>query len=126
MAAGYFDRIAVYIVVLGALLTGAAFLLAGAPVAIGAAVGGALSLLNWIALRWVGRQLTSGAVRQKRAAGVLLALKMGVLMVLCWFLVTKLGVDPIGLMVGLTGLVLGVVLGSARIAAEAAAASEES
>lgn len=106
-------RIAVVVAVTGVAATGLAWALGGTDLAAGAVAGAIVALSNWTALRWLlGRLTRPGATRSARAAGILLTLKMGAVFVVCWWLIVGLGLDAVGLALGLTALPVGLVLGA--------------
>jgi len=119
------DRITLSVAVAGVVLASLAWLLAGATVGLGAAVGAGVALANWLVLRWVMGRLMRGTTRSRSGLMVLLALKMGALMAVCWVLVAVLGVDPVGFAIGMGALVFGVVAGAALAGGDRGVAEEE-
>lgn len=121
------DRITLYVAIAGALLALAAFLLGGMVTGVGALVGGAVAVVNFIALRWlVGRLVSQSAEPHPASKGgmmMLLVVKLGVIGAICWFLIVEVGVDAVGFAIGLGALLLGITMGSGRMIA---AVSEES
>ncbi len=111
------DRTALFVAAIGAALTACTFLLGGTAAGIGAAVGAGLALLNWMGLRWAGgRLLRPGAAgpRGRLSASLLLGAKTALLMVVIWALVVRAHVHAVGLLVGLSALMLGVLLAASR------------
>jgi hypothetical protein len=101
-----------HIAVFAAILTAGAMLVGGPQVALGAAAGGAVAIANWLALRWVAHRIVNGTMGQRAAVTVVLCSKMGVLAVVSWALIVKWGLHPVGFLVGVTALVLGVFSGA--------------
>lgn len=95
-----------------------AFALWGAERGLAAFVGAGLSVLNWLALRWLTSLIVStegtgeGArpLLGKGAAGMLLVAKIGFLMAVVYILISRLRLDPIGLAFGLGVLFIGPVV----------------
>lgn len=115
----------VFVVGLGIVLTGGVFAVAGPSAAKSAAIGAALSVINWYLLRYLVGRVVSAGPRGK--AGVLLAvfLKMGALMGLIALLLFLGVVEPIAFTVGLSALAGGLLFGSIlHIAGGTAAESE--
>jgi hypothetical protein len=104
--------ILMHIAVFAVVLTGGALLVGGAPVAHGAAAGGAVAVANWLALRWVALRILNGTVQQRAAVVVLMSAKLGVLGVVSWVLLVQWGLHPVGYLVGLTALVFGALTGA--------------
>jgi hypothetical protein len=113
------------LLVLGAAVTGLAFLLGGERVAVGALVGAVVALANFQALGWIVRRLLQGSMRGAATPSVLLVLKMGVLIAVAWALVVRFGVDLLGLMIGL-GTLVGAIFLVGFAGAERATAGGES
>ena len=112
-----FRRITAYVVGASVALTLASLLFSGATTAIGAAVGGALAVANWFAMRFVGKRLLVANDKGRMVWGGLLGLKMLVLMIVAWAVLATGVVDPIGFSVGLGSLVLGILAGAFHAAA---------
>lgn len=112
-----FRRITAYVAAASVVLTLAAFVIGGVTAAIGAAVGGALAIVNWFAMRFVGRRLIVANDKGRMVWGGLLGLKMLVLMIVAWGVLATGVVDPIGFSLGLGSLVLGILAGAFHVAA---------
>ncbi len=105
------------IAILGALLlavaTGGAGLVLGPDAAVGAAAGGALALVNfWLLSRFVV-QVTGG---EEVPWGVLLTrlmFKLGLLAVVLWVMLVPLSLDVLGVLVGLSVVVVAATLAQA-------------
>jgi hypothetical protein len=89
-----------------------ALLTAGAWVGFSTAVGAVIALGNFHIYRWVVSRITGGNLRKQSALSLLLAAKMIALMGLIYLLVARHWVDPLGFLVGLSALVLGLLAGS--------------
>ncbi len=108
------------------VLTGLAFVLGGGSVGMGAAIGGIVAGLDAWAITWLASRIVSGAGFLDRgfAAG-LLGAKLVVLLAVCWALLARWGVDPIGFSVGLGALVLGMLYSGAELSVREAQAARE-
>jgi predicted Kef-type K+ transport protein len=88
-----------------------------------------VATLDAWAIAWLAKRIVAGAgfLRSGVAAG-LLGVKLVVLLAVCWALLSRWGVDPVGFSVGLGALVIGMLLAgvdySIRAARSAAAAGE--
>jgi hypothetical protein len=82
----------------------------GAERGLAALIGATLSVLNWLALRWLTERIAHGEGQTKGSASLLLVGKMGLLMALVYILIQRLHVDPIGLAFGLGVLFIGPVV----------------
>lgn len=107
-----FRRITLYVVGASVVMTALSFALGGATMGVGAAVGGALAVGNWMLMRWVGRRLMVANDKGRMVWGGLLAFKMVLLMAVAWGILATGWVDPMGFTVGLSGLVLGILVGA--------------
>lgn len=96
------------------LLSGGCLLLGPWQFAAGTALGGAIALVNFQALRWVAaRALGQTDPRVARRLGALSVLRwagVGIALVLAVWVV---GVDPLGLAVGLTVIVVAILFTAA-------------
>jgi hypothetical protein len=107
-------------------LTALAFVLGGPIVGIGAAVGGLVAAIDAWAITWLASRIVAGAgfVGQGFAAA-LLGAKLVILLAVCWSLLARWGVDPLGFSVGLGALVLGMLYAGAELAAQEAQSARE-
>ncbi|HHH31729.1 MAG TPA: hypothetical protein ENK57_25730 [Polyangiaceae bacterium] len=115
------QRITGYVVGASALLVLTALMVGGVEMAIAAVVGGVFSVANWVALRWVGGRLVVANDKGRAVWGTLLAAKMALSMFLVWAILATGVVDPIGFAIGLSGLVLGILVGTFHSALSASA-----
>jgi hypothetical protein len=101
--------------VLGAaiVLSAAAGLLWGSPHAVGStAAGGLLAFVNLVAVRRTVVGILSGSSTARVALGVVLVSKLGLLLAAVWLTVRVLGLDPAGVALGLSALIVGIVGGT--------------
>ncbi len=92
------------------LIASAVFAVWGMDRAVGALVGGAVSVINWVSLRWLTRRIMGARPEQRLALSLLLIMKMGLLMAVVFILIHKLALDPIGLVLGLSTLFIAPLL----------------
>lgn len=114
------DLITRFVVIGSALLVSISFLVGGVDMGVGAVAGGTFATLNWMAMRWIGQRIVVANPRGRVVLGLLLAVKMFIsLGVVAAILATRL-IDPIGFVVGFSGLIVGIVAGVFLAAAPAA------
>ena len=115
-----------HVAVAALVLTGLAFVLGGAGIGVGAAVGGVVATLDAWAITWLASRIVNGAgfIGRGFAAG-LLGAKLVVLLAVCWALLGRWGVDPLGFSVGLGALVLGMLYSGAELSIREAQAVQE-
>ena len=116
-------RITGYVVGASALLALAATVFGGVELGVAATVGGVFSVVNWVAMRWLGRRLIVANERGKAVWGLLLAAKMGISLIVVWAILSTGVIDPIGFVIGLSGLVFGILAGTFHAALTAPAQS---
>ncbi|MGB8221917.1 MAG: hypothetical protein WCF10_04980 [Polyangiales bacterium] len=98
------------------VLTGLAFVLGGVSVGIGAIAGGVVGVLDAWAITWLASHIVGAAGFISRGfAAALLGAKLVVLLAVCWALLARWGVDPLGFSVGLGALVLGMLYSGAEL-----------
>lgn len=115
-----------HVAVAAIALTGLAFVLGGGTIGVGAAVGGILATLDAWAITWLAGRIVSGASFISRGfAAALLGAKLVVLLAVCWALLGRWGVDPLGFSVGLGALVLGMLYSGADLSVQQAQAARE-
>jgi hypothetical protein len=99
-----------YVAAAAVVLVGLAFLLAGNDVGQGAVVGGALATIDAWAIAWLAKRIVAGAgFLGSGVAAALLGVKLVLMLVVCWALLARWGVDPVGFSVGLGALVIGML-----------------
>jgi hypothetical protein len=115
-----------HVAVAALVLAGLASVLGGASVGIGAAVGGVVATLDAWAITWLASRIVNGAgfIGRGFAAG-LLGAKLVVLLAVCWALLARWGVDPLGFSVGLGALVLGMLYSGVELSVQEARAAGE-
>jgi hypothetical protein len=106
------QRLTWFIVGLGVIAIACMQLLGGVPAAQSAAVGVAVALANWFALRFIVGKVVAGNVRTQARFALLLVVKMAAVMALCLLLVGSRLVEPIAFTVGISTLAIGGLLGS--------------
>lgn len=95
---------------LGVILSLSAWGLASATAALSVAAGSVLALFNGASFRWTLQRLNAGQAHSRGALMSLSILKLGILFFLCWLLVVRLGLNPIGLVIGLSTFTLSIVV----------------
>jgi len=94
----------------GLVVVGLAFLLGGTSVGTGAIVGAVVATLDAWAITWLASRIVDGAGFVGRGlAAALLGAKLVILLSVCWALLARWGVDPLGFSIGLGALVLGML-----------------
>lgn len=98
-------------------LTVLAFAFGDVQVGLGAVAGTMVAVLDALAITWLTTRVIGGAgfIRPGFAA-LLLGAKLVLLLAVCWALLARWGVEPVGFSVGLGGLVLGMLLGGIEVA----------
>jgi hypothetical protein len=113
-----------YLTLLAMGIAGACYGVWGAERGSAAAIGGALSVVNMLSLRWMVNRMMAATDRQRAGLSLLLVAKMGALIAVVVLLINHLSVEPIGLMLGLSVLFVGPVLGG--LMADPSSASDPS
>jgi len=115
-----------HVAVAALALAGLGFVLGGVRVGVGAAVGGVVATLDAWAITWLASRIVGGAGFIGRGfAAALLGAKLVVLLAVCWALLARWGVDPLGFSVGLGALVLGLLYSGADLAMREAQAARQ-
>jgi len=115
-----------YVAVAAVVLAGLALVLGGASIGTGAAVGGLVATLDAWAITWLASRIVGGAGFLSRGfAAALLGAKLVILLSVCWALLARWGVDPLGFSVGLGALVLGMLYSGAELSVREAQAARE-
>jgi hypothetical protein len=89
-----------------------------------AAIGAALSVANWFALRWLASRLVGNGAG-KAVLSLLLVAKIGLLMAVVFVLINRLALDAVGLAFGLGVLFVGPVLAALSASGSASGALSE-
>ena len=113
-----------FVAVAAALLTVLAGVIGGLDVGIGAAVGGVVAWLDAVVLIKLATRITSGRVASQRIAAVLLGAKLAILGAVCWALLARWGVNPLGFGVGFSAMVLGVLYAAVELSGDQEALGE--
>lgn len=114
MKARRIDRVALAIAGAGVVLTVGAFAIGGTHTGVGALCGAIIATLNWLAMRWIMQRLVHGTNKSRANVAIFMPLKFAALFAVCWFLLTRGRIDPIGFAIGLSALLLGVFAGAFR------------
>ena len=81
--------------------------------ALATSLGGTLAVLNWLGLRWVVARLLgtrpAGGGRRKLFLAGLFVVKFGLLLGAVWALIRWAGLEPMGLALGYSALVVGLL-----------------
>jgi len=111
-----------FVALAAALLAVFATLFGGFTVGMGAAVGGLVATLDALVLVKLATRITGGKVRGQGLAAALLGAKLALLGAICWALLARWGVDPLGFGVGFSAMVLGVLYAAVELSADERAA----
>ena len=96
------------VAIAGLVLVGVGFVFGGVGVGLGALAGFMVAFADWLVIaRFAGALV--GQQGRHLLTGGMIAAKMTLLLGLCWALLARFGVDPIGFCLGLSSLVLGVL-----------------
>jgi len=90
------------------------YLTAGSWMGASATAGAVIALINWYAYRWIIKKVMTGSLRQQSILMLLLVVKMGALMGLIYYLISRHWVDAVGFVVGISALVAGLMVSSVR------------
>jgi len=91
---------------------------------VGVAFGTALALANWFVFNWAGRRVV--ALGDKGRFGIFLVIKTGALLAAIWIILSTEIASPLGMLLGLSSLVFGLLVRSSiQILAEGDAALRE-
>ena len=77
-----------------------------------AAAGGLLAILNLLVLKRTVRGILWGSAAKKTTLGIVVCLKMAVLLATIWAAVRLLGLEPLGVALGVSALVVGIIAGT--------------
>ncbi|QQR89445.1 MAG: ATP synthase subunit I [Myxococcales bacterium] len=105
------DAVFIWILGLGAFLALACGLLFGVQTALGLCAGCLLGAANWAALRWLGKRLSRQSLAPA-AVVFIYVLKMSALFLLMAIALSSLKLHPLGFIVGLSTMVVGILAGS--------------
>lgn len=115
-----------YVAITGVALVALAFAIGGVSVGVGAAIGAIVSLADAWAVTWlVGRMVSGGGMMGRGLAATMLGAKLFILLGLCWALLARWSVNPVGFCVGLGALVVGTLLGASELSPRQARSAEK-
>lgn len=115
-----------YVAITGVVLVALAFVIGGVSIGLGAAVGAVVSLADAWAVTWlVGRMVSGDGMTGRGLAATMLGVKLFILLGLCWALLARWSVDPVGFCVGLGALVVGTLLGASELSLRQARSAEK-
>ena len=114
-----------YVAVAAFLLAAPAFAIGGVEVGMGAAVGGVVAVVDAWAIIWLVSQVLTGAGLSRAVAVALLASKLIILLAICWALLTRLAIHPMGFAIGLGALVIGMLFAGAMLTVKEARTARE-
>jgi hypothetical protein len=100
------------VALLGVAITAACWGVWGPERGQAAAMGSALGVLNWVALRWLVSRIVGDESSGRAGFSLLLVGKMAALMGIIFVLMNHFSIEPLGLTLGLGVLFVGPVLGS--------------
>ncbi len=87
------------------------------PVIIGTIGGYGLGIANFWGMAWLMQRLLFGpATRDKRVVGLMLAGKMGLLILIAWLAVLVIGLDVYGFVLGFSAVVVALFIGGFWVA----------
>jgi len=107
-----------FVALAGMTLALLAAVIGGTAVGVGAVVGAIVASLDALVLIKLTARIASGRVRSQRIAAVLLGAKLAVLGAVCWALLARWGVNPIGFGVGFSAMVLGVLYAAFELSSQ--------
>ena len=114
-------RVDAYVASWGAAIALASLLFGDLFVFLGALIGAAIALANWIAFRYLGLRIA--AAGNRAIFGLFLALKMTLVLGLIAAVLVLAPVNPLAFIIGLSSLVMGIMTHSLRQALAAGAAA---
>jgi len=94
-------------------LTALAGVLWKTPLAVGSAAGGGLiAVLNLMILKRSVEGILFGSRKKKVTLGLVVCFKMALLLATIWAAVRVLGLEPLGVALGVSALVMGIIIGT--------------
>jgi len=103
------------VVVSAILVTTVAGAVGGLDVGLGALAGGSVSVANYYVLSWTMGRIIHGTTRSKVQASVIFGFKLVAIGFVVWVLLARLDVHAVGLLAGLSAIVIGVLVGGALV-----------
>jgi hypothetical protein len=95
----------------GVVLSVGAYPFAGGPFALATAVGAGCALVNWVISRAALARVMRGGPTAS-AWGLAMLVKFGLLAALLWLLVVKAQFDAFGVLLGLSSMAIGTIVGT--------------
>lgn len=114
------ERSTLWVILASAVLVAVAFFVGGVELGLGALLGAAVGVANFLAVRWVGKKILTANDQGKLIYGTLLVVKMGAILGVVWLLLAFTGASPIGFAIGFSGLVVGLLVSAFTSALEGA------
>lgn len=96
----------------GAAISLASLSLGGTFSGFSSAIGSVLALVNLVVLRTIVLRVVSGDIHTKMPLVALIFLKMGSIMFLVFWFISKHWVEPVSFTLGLSSLAIGLITGS--------------
>jgi len=113
------DRITTYVAALGVLLSALAFAIS-VEVGLGALVGAAIAIADWLVTRFLGARILAAGERGRTFLSLALVSKMTLVLGACAAVLWSERVSPLGFMIGISAMFVGVVVGGLRSTLSAA------
>jgi hypothetical protein len=117
------DRITTYVAALGVLLSALAFAIS-VEVGLGALVGAAIAIADWLVTRFLGARILAAGERGRTVLSLALVSKMTLVLGACAAVLWSERVSPLGFMIGISAMFVGVVAGGLRSTLSAAPATD--
>jgi hypothetical protein len=118
------DRITTYVAAFGVLLSVASFFVS-ATVGIGALVGAAIAIADWMATRFLGGRLLAAGDRGRSILSLALVTKMSAVLGVVGAVLWSGRVNTLGFMIGLGAMVLGTIVGGLHESMSSASAAPQ-
>jgi uncharacterized membrane protein len=106
------DPLVLSVALFGAAISLASLSFGGTFSGFSSAIGAVLALVNLVVLRTIVLRVVSGDIHTKMPLVALIFLKMGSLMFLVFWLISKHWVEPVTFTLGLSSLAIGLITGS--------------
>lgn len=97
---------------LGAIFAVVTYIVVGTFSGFSAAFGTSIAVLNLYIFGWIADRVVCGSVRKRTGLMFLLIAKMAALMAFIYYIISRHWVEPIGFMIGISALVIGMIAGS--------------
>lgn len=104
------DRITTYVAAFGVLLSVLAFFVS-TEVGIGALAGASIAIGDWLFTRLLGAKLLAAGDRGRTVLSLALVSKMALVLGACGAVLWTNRISPLGFMIGIGAMVLGVIVG---------------